>query len=329
MTTSNQSKKWIIAGAVGLVVIVLGCCALAGGAALIKTVSGGLLTRQTGVSTQTGESVQLPTGPEPSETEQPAPAPSETPLPDNPTAEVLPSAVPTEAEATATPPAQLIRIDYAGVVFSFDPSIAANADPEAVAATTGTEVAPWEQAPQHTVFTLSGYSLTGTFHQPQIFIYPVQDYLTIVPTLGDSLANLQQMLINKSTAQLPKNLPFFQNWNAGQMMYAKVKFLDFKNGSGVRYLTQYGQSFYPINNTDMFYTFQGLTSDGKYLISAVLPVSNSILPDPETMLQDPKFIDQYESYIEGIQKQLNEQPDASFKPDLSLLDQMINSFEIK
>ncbi len=329
MTTSNQSKKWIIVGAAGLVVIVLGCCLLAGGAVLIKTVSGGLLTIQTSVPTQTGEAALLPTEPEPSETAQPAPAPSETPVPDNPTVEVLPSAAPTEGEATATPSVQLIQIDYAGVVFSFDPSIAASADPETVEAIAGTEVAPWEQAPQHKVFTLNGYPLTGTFHQPQIFIYPVQDYLTIVPTIGDSLANLQQMLIKKSTAQLPDNLPFFQTWNAGQMMYAKVKFLNFKNGSGVRYLTQYGQSFYPINNTDMFYTFQGLTSDGKYLISAVLPVSNPILPDPETMIQDPKFTDQYQSYIDGIKKQLNEQPDAGFQPDLSLLDQMMNSLEIK
>jgi hypothetical protein len=329
MSTSNQSKKWIIAGVAGLVLVVLGCCALVGGVVLIKTVSGDRLTRQTSVSTQTGEAVQLPTEPEPSETEQPAPAPSETPVPDTPTVEVLPSAAPTEAEATATPPAQLIQIDYAGVAFSFDPSIAASAEHETVEAVTSTEVASWEQAPQYTVFTLSGYPLTGTFHQPQIFIYPVQDYLTIVPTIGDSLANLQQMLIEKSTAQLPENLPFFQNWNAGQMMYAGVKFLDFKNGSGVRYLTQYGQSFYPINNTDMFYTFQGLTSNGKYLVSAVLPVSNPILPDPETMLQDPKFTDQYESYIAGIKKQLNEQPDASFQPGLSLLDQMMNSLEIK
>jgi hypothetical protein len=329
MTTSNQSKKWIIAGAAGLVLIVLGCCALAGGAVLIKAVSGGLLTRQIDVFTQTGEAVQIPTEPEPSETEQPALAPSETPVPDNPTAEVLPSAAPTEAESTATPPAQLIQVDYAGVVFSFDPSIAASADHETVAATTGAEVAPWEQAPQHTVFTLSGYPLTGTFHQPQIFIYPLQDYLAIDPTIGDSLANLQQMLIEKSTAQLPKDLPFFQTWNAGQMMYARVEFLNFKNGSGVRYLTQYGQSFYPINNTDIFYTFQGVTSDGKYLVSAVLPVSNPILPDPETVLQDQKFADQYESYIDGIKAQLNEQPDASFQPDLSGLDQMMNSLEIK
>ena len=48
-------------------------------------------------------------------------------------------------------------------------------------------------------------------------------------------------------------------------MHSQVQYLDFKNGTGVRYLTQFDQGILPINNYELVYTYQGLTSDGKIL----------------------------------------------------------------
>jgi hypothetical protein len=123
-------------------------------------------------------------------------------------------------------------------------------------------------------------------------------------------------------------LPFLPIWNAAQIMQAHMRYIDFQNGSGVRYLAQYGQAAWPINNKDIFYTFQGLTHDGQTYISAIFPVSNPILPEAESVVVDDAFYNNFESYVQDIETQLDAQPDSSFTPSLSLLDQLIHTLVI-
>ncbi|MEO8354588.1 MAG: hypothetical protein ABI621_01610 [Chloroflexota bacterium] len=42
-----------------------------------------------------------------------------------------------------------------------------------------------------------------------------------------------------------------------------MQVINFQNGRGIRFLTQYAQYPAPINNHELFYHFQGLTNDGK------------------------------------------------------------------
>jgi hypothetical protein len=46
----------------------------------------------------------------------------------------------------------------------------------------------------------------------------------------------------------------------------------------VRYLAVLAQYPAPVNNQDLFYTCQGLTSDGRYFVPIILPVNQSSLP---------------------------------------------------
>ncbi len=78
----------------------------------------------------------------------------------------------------------------------------------------------------------------------------------------------------------------------------------------------------------MIYTFQGLTSDGRFYVAFILPVSNPILPDPETIQMDDAFAENFPNYIQEIEDTLNQQPDSSFTPVLTRLDEMIQSLEI-
>lgn len=239
----------------------------------------------------------------------------------------LPPAVDTPLPAAQDP--QVGLYDFEGVNFSYDPALAAFIETETVSAQTGNDLPPWELYPQHRVLSLRGYPLSGTFHEPKIIIYPTQEYLDTNPAIGDQVANLQQMLIGRRTDFLPDSLPFFTLWNAGQVIFSQIKFLDFKNGSGVRYITQYGQGVYPIDNQLLFYTFQGITSDKNWLISAILPVNNAVLPDPNTLLADPDFFDNYAAYLESTKILLDDLPDSSYLPGLALLDALFQSLEIQ
>ena len=127
-------------------------------------------------------------------------------------------------------------------------------------------------------------------------------------------------------------LPFLPFFNAQQVFHSQVKYLSFKDGQGVRFLTQYDQAYLPINNYELFYTFQGLTSDGKLYVAAILPVTLPGLPADSTVSDEMKagdFVGKFLKYLDEVTQQLNGQSASSFTPSLDALDSMLASLEAK
>ena len=149
---------------------------------------------------------------------------------------------------------------------------------------------------------------------------------------ADQIDFLEDILISQPLDGSTTNLmPFIPVWNAAQLFSAKVKYLNFQNGSGVRYLTMYGQDIYPVTQQNMFYTFQGLTDDGLYFISAIMPIYHSQLPYDDGYLVDDylAFQEGWNTYINETYWFLEDQNSDSFAPSLNLLDQMMSSFLIE
>jgi len=186
----------------------------------------------------------------------------------------------------------------------------------------------WEVMPEYTLLTLQGYSIADHLLDAQIFVFPVEG-LGMNEVVGQTPGNLQALL---QSQQVGESIPYLPAYNAGQVIHAQVAFLDFKNGKGVRYLTQFDQAPLPINNYELHYTFQGLTGDGKYYVAAVLPVNLPDLPaDGSVDLNNPpsNFMEDFPTYLSDTVNMLNGQPASAFSPDLSALDAMMGSLEIK
>jgi hypothetical protein len=251
-----------------------------------------------------------------------------------PPVEEDPTKVPELVPTTAVPPAkenptwvpELIPTE--GMRIKFNGAIATAVMTEMVPATDEHE--PTQMAkPAHVEFSLNGYALPDTFHEPRILVYPVAEFEAINEYARKTIADMRQLLVDRPAA--PKEIPFLPPFHAGQMMRAQIAYIDFQNGKGVRFLTQYAQTYLPINNHELFYTFQGLTSDGQYYVAAILPVSHPILPadqmayeggDLDTLAQS------FDTYIAEIEEQLHTHDASSFTPDLNLLDAMIQSLEV-
>ncbi len=183
----------------------------------------------------------------------------------------------------------------------------------------------WTQVmPQHRRITLQGYPDNSHYMQPQVFVYPAADLAKHSQVAGQAATDLQKLLQDKKQGE---DLPFLPLINAAQVMHTQVEYLDFKNGKGVRYLTFYSQGIMMITNADLFYTFQGLTSDGKYYVAAVLPVSHAELPATEQVstVTGPE----YRAYISKTTEWLGQQAASSLTPDLAKLDAMVKSIEVK
>ena len=81
----------------------------------------------------------------------------------------------------------------------------------------------------------------------------------------------------------------------------------------------------------IFYTFQGLSSDGKYYVSVIFPISHPELPAVGYEIPGgdfEAFESNYESYITDIEALLNNAPDTAFLPDIQLLDELIESLYV-
>ncbi len=244
---------------------------------------------------------------------------------DQPTEEVMVSPQP-EEEQPAPP-----DVMYEGISFSYDYNIAVSVFPSTVPGQNmGEEYMAGDTYPTYFEFTFGNYAVADHFHTPRIIVYPVDEYRAISFYASDMIDNLQWTLAYQHPGGESTIMPFLPMWPAAQMFAAKVSYFDFQNGSGVSYLTMYGQAIYPVDNQNLFYTFQGLTQDGRYYISAVLPVTNMGLPyDGSSQVGDwMAFENNWETYLNDTVQWLNGQDQASFFPSLSMLDQMMASFTI-
>lgn len=235
------------------------------------------------------------------------------------------SAPPTAAEPTA-----IVSADSGLPGISLDTGdIAANFQSETVAAPTNSSDVPyWELLPEHLRVTLQDYPITDHLMMPQIFIYPLKELEAVNEGAGQIAASLQTLI---QSPQEIANMPFLPLFNAAQVMHVHVQYLDFKNGQGLRYLTEFDQGFVPINNHELIYTYQGLTSDGNYYVAAVLPVNHPSLPADETVTgnEPSEFTSDFPTYLANVVSSLNPQAANTFTPDLTQLDAMMSSLEVK
>jgi len=77
----------------------------------------------------------------------------------------------------------------------------------------------------------------------------------------------------------------------------------------------------------MFFTYQGITSDGKYWISVILPISNPILPEngdnpPADLYTNP------DPYYAQMSAALNAAQLKSFVPSIVTINGLIKSMVI-
>jgi hypothetical protein len=239
-----------------------------------------------------------------------------------------PTSVPTQALTEAQPAATLSPGQ--GSSFNNDPGLYSSSTAEVLPAIKpGNDVPSWGIIPQRTVIKLLGYPISSHLFKPQITLYPVAEFRSISSRAAGEIASLQTLLKNKP--QDLEKLPFLPFFEAQQQIHARLKYMDFKNGTGVRFLTQYDQAYLPINNNELIYTFQGITDDGKWYVSAILPVNHFSLPADGTVTPDlaAAFEKDFPKYIADTAGMLNNQPDASFTPDLSRLDGLMASLEVQ
>jgi hypothetical protein len=205
-----------------------------------------------------------------------------------------------------------------------------------------TDIAPaFNGEPAHLRFVFNQNDLPATTGvepgAPHLSIYPVENYRTMYETagvteIGERIERLQSLLADRP-ATIEAEIPVLPDMGAVQTIHAQEQYLDFQGGSGIRFITQYAQDAGPILSGQIFYTFQGLTSDGQYYVAYFQPVTTPALPasyEESAAAEDyDAFVANLDRYLEETTQTLNALPTTEFTPDLAQLDRMIQSLTIR
>lgn len=234
-----------------------------------------------------------------------------------------------------------VQADFDAISFSFGASIASSWTAEIIPQGLGSQpgAGPVDHTdPEHIVFSLDNYALPETccnpLNQPRIYVYPADQMSAQNPFAAPRIADLRTYLSNPPADLMDQSeaIPFLPLFNAAQVYHTQVQFVDFQNGKGVRYLTQYAQSPMPVNNASIFYTFQGLTTDGAYYVAVTMPVTHPSLsahPEDAATTEGDAFMTDAVNYINEKTQQLDAQSPNSFTPDLAALDAMLQSMLVR
>lgn len=179
---------------------------------------------------------------------------------------------------------------------------------------------------------LSGYVSSA---ERQVVIYPAPAFRELFVKAGEGEGNpvdVLRALLKKGTPAVKGEIPLLPPTDSGQILKARVKLLRFHGGKGFAFLTTYAQDINPVVNDSLFYTFQGLTDDGRYWVAVYYPVSASVLPksvreSPEA--KDYKALeDNFKVYLKKTVRALDD-PKTIYTPDLEKLDDLVRSIEIR
>jgi hypothetical protein len=246
---------------------------------------------------------------------------------------------------------------YRGVSFTCNDFLASEikAETEAAYALESETDTGQGVVPEHIVFKFLGdyasQHRSSTF-SPELNVYPIADYKKVlvrsesyVRQFETKIQALKQMLSeqpNRGEKEIPF-LPF--GIGASQGFHARMKYVNFRNGKGVLFLTQYNIEPALVNNQGLTYTFQGLTDDGDYYVSATFPVTAPILPhgyEAESTesytLVPPRasrgreydsFENDYRTYLTKLTLELEELSADKYQPNLTILEDVIRSLNVE
>jgi len=232
----------------------------------------------------------------------------------------------------------LVAVDYQGVHFTADPSLAISIWPEVMPATTAVEGGPfWYAAPGHLRFTFADPNLLpgrlrmgiNLAAEAQILVYPLAELAGLGPQVDAQIEALQSLLTEQEPVPAG-DLPLLPPTNSVQVFHAQARYLEFNTIRGLGFLTQHTQEDRPlINNRELFYTFQGFTDDNAWYVAAFFPVTVGVLPDSPEVENREALATDFPAYLSETTALLDRLLPADFTPDLTLLDGVVTSLRLE
>jgi len=121
-------------------------------------------------------------------------------------------------------------------------------------------------------------------------------------------------------------LPFLPLMLHGQTVKARAQYIETNYVRGIEFITTSQAAAEPFLNNQFFYTFQGLSTDGQYYVSMVIPLTTELFPAEIPVNFDmATFVDTLPQYLADSVEMLNNATASDFAPNLETVDDLIES----
>ena len=244
--------------------------------------------------------------------------------------------------AIAQPGGPQKEVAYKNISFLLDPALSKDYVAETVPAfrlEVKTDT-PDGVGPEHLLVRLRGSYVPRArrgsgkdYAVPEIALYPIADagdakFTEDFPEVRKSAEELKAYLARRAHPA-GEPVPFLPWADRSQAFIARRKFLRFRNGRGVLFMTQYQQEQVPVNNGALVYTFQGMTDDNAWYVSAVFPVSAPGLPATDAGAAKKDFARGYAAHIAEVTERLEKLPAKNYTPNLLLIENLVRSIKLQ
>jgi hypothetical protein len=191
---------------------------------------------------------------------------------------------------------------------------------------------PADPSPGIVRFRFAGYPVQGV-PDAQIFVFPAAEYGQRYPIGAQRTDVLRRQLTERPALRSgvePQGMgaPYqpVPLVNAATMFVAKPEYRPFGSGSGFRFVTGFAQQAAPISGDNLLYLYQGLTADGRYLVSAWLPVRlNAVLPAPPSDFNVARI----QVHNQTALRVLEGASAGAFAPSLDTLDALLAGLSVE
>ena len=216
-----------------------------------------------------------------------------------------------------------------GITLFFDPNLILDITGDTQPAVT--EPGPFLEAhPDYVTFSF-------ILDSGALSVVRVQDYAALSESAEGELQRLREMIaarplqVEECIPQPP--LSAFYTTCSHQQFDANIAYLEFQNGSGVRFVTVYAiQDAVPVSNEHLAYVFQGFTEDERYYVSAGFHITHMDLEEFVAEIPDKVYADTsgeaLRQYFEDYEAILNAS-EGRYQPLLSRFDEILGSLRIE
>lgn len=267
-----------------------------------------------------------------------------------------------------------VKRSYQGISFEYNTALAREIRAKVVAESLDGKLGDVE--PRHIALDLIGYQMphpSPFMGAPTVRIFPIESYRSLivgysqemakstmppanyVPDFDDQINTLKTLLAKRPSTETIDivltqgrsdyyrgRLPLLPMYDVCEPFRSHFQYLNFKNGSGVAFVTQYTMESTLIVNQALSFNFQGMTADGKYYVTAQFPIAVPFLPHDFSeelaakeglnydggMFND-SFRQSYKSYIDRTAARIEALSVEEFRPALPMMVRLLESLQIE
>ncbi|MAS38303.1 MAG: hypothetical protein CL610_30175 [Anaerolineaceae bacterium] len=221
------------------------------------------------------------------------------------------------------------NVQFDHIRLSFEASLGSSVTIQQVPGDPVADAGPGFSDAAKTQFTFYdfGEPVDSIFDTGGVRVYRMEDVVQY-GFLQEQVEQVEDLLDTRIDLAQQETLPFVPVLPHGQSLIARPQYVETGTVQGIGYITSVMAAQEPFSSSSFLYTFQGISNDGQYYVTAIVPLRTDLFP-AEAIIADPaQFQQQWPDYLAESIATLNNAAPADFAPSLDAINALVQSVQL-